>query len=123
LDFRRPLNAREKQGLFLHPQGISEIYPAANALELIGEKTLPAVLNVMKTDSASATARENAVSVWMEIHKYEAPKGVALLKQEEDRTGDAAVKQKLQWALCKALTWCNPPEEAACRASAKTGIP
>ena len=34
LDFRRPPNAQEKRGLVLHPQGIWEIYPAADALPL-----------------------------------------------------------------------------------------
>jgi hypothetical protein len=120
LDFRRPLNEREKRGLYLHIQGIPEIYPAANALEEIGASALPTVLEVIKAGSASTTARENAVSVWMEIYKYESPKGVARLKQEADKTNDAA-KQNLKWALSKALTWCNPPDEAQCKAAAKTG--
>jgi len=33
---------------------------------------------------------------------------VALLKQEEDKVSDAATRARLQWAISKALTWCNP---------------
>jgi hypothetical protein len=121
LDFRRPLNAQEKRGLFLHPQGIWEIYPAADALGQFGEKASPAVLRAIEADSTSARARENAVFVWMEIHKYEAPNGVALLKQEADKTSDDAVKRRLQSALSKAVSWCNPPDETACKAAATGG--
>jgi len=67
-------------------------------------------------------ARENAVAVWMEIHKYERPKGVALLKQEENRTNRDAVKQRLKLAIQKALEWCGPPEDAACVQAAATGV-
>ena len=44
-------------------------------LEEIGDKASPAVLAVIKADTASATARENAVAVWMELHKYEIAQG------------------------------------------------
>src|SRR5207249_8726479 len=36
-----------------------------------------------------------AVSVWMQIHKDEPVKGVALLKQEADKTKDPAARQRL----------------------------
>jgi len=76
-------------------------------------------LEVVKAESSSPKARENAVSVWMEIYKYESPKGVGMLKQEADRAEDAAVKRNLKWALAKAQTWCNPPDEVECKAEAK----
>src|ERR1700733_13522910 len=98
LDFRRPADVREKQGLYLHIQGIDEVYPAARALEEIGKGSLPAVLSVIKGDSSSTTSRENAVFVWMEIHKDESPKGVALLKLEGDKTEDATAKSHLRSA-------------------------
>src|ERR1035441_7011532 len=37
LDFRRPKTDEEKQGLYLHPQGIDQLYPATYALEMIGQ--------------------------------------------------------------------------------------
>jgi hypothetical protein len=123
LDFHRPLNANEKLGVYLRPQGIGDVYPAVDALALIGEKALPTVLHAIEADSTSTKARENAVFVWMEIYKYERPKGVALLKQELDKTREAAVKQQLQWALVKARDWCNPSDEDSCRRAAKTGLP
>ena len=95
----------------------------AGALGLIGKEALPAVLRVIKTDSSSVPARENAVFVWMDIHKYERAKGVALLKQEEVKTNDVAIKERLRWAVSKALVWCNPPDEPACRAAANPGQP
>lgn len=123
LDFRRPPTPREKQGIYLRLPIVSEIYPAAGALHLIGKKALPEVLRVIEADSGSALARENAVTVWMGMYRYEAAKGVALLKQEETKTKDIAIKQRLSWAISKALTWCNPPDEAACRVSSRTGEP
>jgi hypothetical protein len=121
LDFRRPLDSREKQGLYLHIQGIAEIYPAANALEEIGKSALPAVLDTIKTESTSEKARENAVSVWMEIYRSEAPKGIAVLRQEADLNKGVVVKRNLEWSLSKAVTWCNPPDKAQCKAAAKIG--
>jgi hypothetical protein len=123
LDFSRPLDEREKQGLYLHIQAPEEIYPAANAMEEIGKKALPTVLEVIKGDSTSDTARGNAVSVWMELYKHEAPKGVALLKQEAEATGDAVATQNLKWALSRALTLCNPGDRAKCNAAAGTAQP
>ena len=121
LDFRRPPIGREKEGLYLHAQGLWEIYPAVNALSLIGEAALPKMLDVIKNDTRSATKRENAVFVWMQVHRNDAPLGVALLKKESDRTDEAAVRQRLNWAISQALNWCNPSEETRCRAAAAKG--
>jgi hypothetical protein len=125
LDFRRPLDEREKKGFYLRMQRIWEIYPAAGALSRIGKKTLPAVLEVIKSGSASSTSRENAVFVWMATYREgdEHPKGLALLKQEEINAKDGATKQRLRWAIQKAVAWCNPPEEAACREAARASAP
>ena len=121
LDFRSPRTPVEE---IFH--GLSEeSFPAKAALETIGKKALPEVLRAIEADSTSATARENALSVWMEIYREsdEQPKGVSLLKQEETKVGDSAMKQKLRWAVQKALTYCNPPEKAACQQAAATGVP
>jgi hypothetical protein len=125
LDFRRPATPAEKSGFYIRLQIIEEVFPAASALEAIGKKVLPEVLRAIEADSTSATARENAVAVWMEIHRYgdEHPKGLALLKQEEINAKDGATKQRLRWAIQKAMAWCNPPEEAACREAARASAP
>lgn len=119
LDFRSPRTQAEE---IFH--GLSEeSFPAEAALEMIGRKALPEVLRAIEADSTSATARENAVSVWMEIYREsdEQPKGVSLLKQEETKTNNGVIKQRLRWALQKALTHCNPPEKSACQEAARTG--
>jgi hypothetical protein len=121
LDFRRPPNAHEKNHVLLHPPIIEEMYPAAAALEEIGtisKSAAPAVLSAIGSTSSSATARENAVAVWMELHKYQSAKGVTLLKQEAIAYTDPAVKENLRWALSKAPAWCNPKDKARCRAAA-----
>jgi len=46
-----------------------------------------------------------------------------LLKQELDKAADAAVRQQLQWAVTRAVDWCNPSDENSCRKAAKTGFP
>ena len=119
LDFRIPRPPVE--GIF---RSLSEeTFPAEEALERIGKKALPEVLCAIETDATSAIARENALSVWMEIYREsdEQPKGVGLLKLEETRTKDGEVKQRLSWAVQKALTRCNPPEKSACEQAAKAG--
>ena len=93
-----------------------------DALAMIGAKALPAVLQTIEANSTPIKARQNAVFVWMEIYKYERPKGVALLKQELDRAPEVAVRQQLQWALAKAVDWCNPSDENSCLKAAKTGL-
>ena len=116
LDFRRPRTAEELGVITLHT-----FYPAETALEKIGKASLPSILEAIKGELTSAIARENAVSVWMELYKYESPKGVALLKREADETKDPAIMQRLHWAVTKSLTWCNPPDEAKCKKAAKNG--
>lgn len=119
LDFRRPLTEREKQGLYLHIQSIDEIYPAANALEDLGEKALPAVLDAIKATSTSAVARANAVFVWMTVYKSESPKGVSLLRMELDRAEDSTTRENVRWALSKGISWCNPRDKVECEAAAR----
>ena len=125
LDFRRPLDEREKKGFYLRLQGIWEIYPAAAALSSMGQKAVPFALEVIKSESVSSTSRENAVFVLMEIHREsdDQPKGVALLKHEESDAKEEKIKQRLKWAVQKALSYCNPTEQAACRQAAATGAP
>jgi hypothetical protein len=59
----------------------------------------------------------------MEIYRQsdQHVKGVALLKQEQIRATDDATKDRLEWAVSKAIDRCNPPEVAACRQAAATG--
>jgi len=120
LDFQRPPTPREKKGFIMHPLGVWDLYPAVGALGVIGKKALPEVLQAIEAESSSATARENAVAVWMEIHRYsdEHSKAVTILKQEEISAKDGATKKRLRWATRRAVAWCNPTEEAACRAAA-----
>jgi len=121
LDFRRPLTQQEKMGFWVRPRITEEMFPAAEALELIGKEAIPELLSAIKADSTSGTARENGVAVWMEIYKYEHPRGVADLKREETKVNDNAVKQRLMWAVQKAVTRCNPDEKAECQRAAATG--
>ena len=125
LDFKRPLTKSETQGVYLHPQTVWELYPAARALDAIGKTALPALVTAIKAESTSDIARVNAVAVLMGMHKYEKEKGVALLKQEETTATDDATKRRLQWAVGNAVqNWCgSPPEDAGCRAAANPEQP
>jgi len=120
LDFHWPPGARQKQARFVIEHDGSSIYPAANALKQMEAKALPAVLDEIRAKSSSRTAVEVAVSVWMTIYKDQAPTGVALLKQESDRTADPMTRQKIAWAARRAATWCAPSEESQCRIAAQT---
>ena len=119
LDFRRPQTRGEET---FH--GLSEeLFPAQEALELIGTKAQPDVLLAIEGDSPSSAARDNAVAVWMEIYKYERPKGVAALKQEEIKVDNEGIKTRLASAIQKALSYCGRQDEAACQQAAVTGVP
>ncbi len=120
MEFCWPVNARQKQRLFVLEHDGKSIYPAATALEQIGKNALPAVAEALKAPVMSKQAGEVAVSVWMQIHKDEPVKGVALLKQEADKTKDPAARQRLGRAAYKALGWCSPSDEAQCKAAAET---
>src|SRR5947208_13812021 len=77
LEFRWPVNARQKQRLFVLEHDGKSIYPAATALEQIGKNALPAVAEALKAPVMSKQAGEVAVSVWMQIHK-DASKGCSV---------------------------------------------
>ena len=117
LDFRRPPTEDEKVHFLRRPQIPEELYPAAGALEEIGKKALPSVLEVIKFPP-SAKARENAVTVWMQIYKYESAKGVESLRHEALQSEDPAIKDNLKWALSKAPTRCSPKDKTQCEAAA-----
>jgi len=122
LDFHRPLTEDEKMGVFLRPSLVEEMYPAAESLEQIGEGAHTEILHAIGSDSVSATARENAIAVWMEIYKYERPKGIALLRQEENKPNTEAVKQRFKMSVRTAPKYCfGVPERPACETAAKTG--
>ena len=126
LDFRRPPNDLEEGPVSLHRQVIEEQYPATNAMEEIEETSKSArssavptaVLGVIGSASSSVTARENAVVVWMDLHRYKSSRGVASLRQEAIKASDPAVRENLIWALSKAPARCSPNDKARCRAAA-----
>jgi hypothetical protein len=116
--YRRPLTAEEKHGVKDHPRTIDNMYPAVGALDEFGKKSLPVVLETIKSPSSSSAPRDSAVAVWMFVYSDRPPKGVALLRQEARGTADPAMRQNLRWALEKASTWCGPKEKARCTAAA-----
>lgn len=119
LDFKRPPTAREKAGVYIRIQTVDEIYPAAGALEEIGEKALPSVLKTIKSSSTSAIARENALFVWMEIQKSDSPRAILHLERELESTHERDCKQNLRWALSHAPNLCNPPDKEQCDLAAR----
>ncbi|HEV2729240.1 MAG TPA: hypothetical protein VGV15_04340 [Terriglobales bacterium] len=123
LEFRWPLGVNQKQRRFALEHDGFTIYPAADALEKIGKNSLPAVLRAMKANSTSRQEMEVAVSVWMTIYKDQTPMGVALLKQEADRTTQPMARQQLGWAAIRAaMGWCNSSEQTQCDAAAQTNF-
>jgi hypothetical protein len=121
LDFRWPVGAHQKQRLYVLEHDGETIYPAAAALEQLGKKSLPAVLNAMKSDPMSPQAMEVAVSVWMTIYKDQTPTAVGMLKQVADNTKNPVQRQRLGWAAYIAATgWCSPADQAQCRAAVQT---
>ena len=123
IDFRRPPTGRERAGFVMHPLFVSDLYPSAGALYLIGRRALPGILLTIESEAVSTTARENAIFVLMEMFRDtdEHPKAIAVLKQKETQAKDDKTKQKLRWATQKAVSWCNTPEENACRQAAASG--
>jgi hypothetical protein len=116
--YRRPLTTEEKHGVKDHPRTIDNMYPAVGALDEFGKKSLPVVLETIKSASSSPAARDSAVAVWMFVYSDNAPKGVALLRQEARGAVDPGVRQNLRSALEKAPIWCSSKEKARCTAAA-----
>jgi hypothetical protein len=124
LDFRRPLTQQEEEGFFSHLPTVEGMFPAAQALELIGKNALPGLARALRSESTSDTSRENAVAVWMMNYKFEHAKGILSLKQEETSTNDSASKQRLRAALSNAVDkWCRQNEKEACRSAANSATP
>lgn len=121
LDFRRP----QTQVEIIFGGIPRELFPAEEALAQMGKPALPELLGAITADSTSATARERALHLWMEVYRQndEQPNGVARLKREEMKANDNSIKQKLRWAVQKALSFCNPPEQTACQEAARSGRP
>ncbi len=118
IDFKRPPTEAEERGTHIRMRGF---YPAVNALEEIGEQSRPSVLDAIKDPSTSVKAQENAVSVWMELFKYETPHGISILRQEADKSNAPNIKERLMWAILRAQNMCNPEDQLQCKEAAKMG--
>ena len=116
LDFRRPPTARAKQGLYVRPQTIDELYPAAYALEMMG-RDAAALSEAIRSPSTLSVSRENAISVWMELHKDEASQGVALPVKESQLSSDPVTQSTPRSAASDALKWCGPADLPRCKAA------
>lgn len=117
LDFRWPVGAHQKQARIVLDRDKVTIYPASDALEKFGQDALPAVLTAMEARSTSQVGLEVAVSVWMTLHRDNAPLGVSLLKQEANSASDPFSRQQLISATYLAAAgWCDRSEQAQCNA-------
>jgi len=124
LDFAWPPRTGHPQRLNVHGQEEDvKAYPAAIALEQIGKSALPNLLKYIADGANARIGRDVAISVWMKIHKSNAPYGVALLKKEADSTKDIGTRQRLNWAAFKAMSWCSTSERADCESAAAAHYP
>jgi hypothetical protein len=123
LDFHRPLTKLEKDGFVIGLQGLDDMYPAVEALIETGRQCLPHILEAIKSNSTSVTARKNAVEVWMYFFRDDAPNGIAQLKREADKSNDPAVRWRILSSVNDALTLCQVPSATAekCRVAASAG--
>jgi hypothetical protein len=96
-------------------------YPATAALMEIGRSSLPYLMRAMRSNSTSPIARKNAVAVFMYLNGSNPAKGIASLKQEEDRAAHLSAKQNLAAAPFTAMHCCAPDHKRICEAAAKTG--
>lgn len=119
LDLRSPESPHGKRSYLTSRLGAYPNYPAEAALEKFGDKALPLVLQFLKTHPESADAVESAVAIWMNAYKDNPILGIALLKQEADKTEDRNVKGNLAFAAYKAQQrWCPPEVKAQCKSAA-----
>jgi len=135
LEFQRPLTADEKIGV--RDRFPAPYYPAVEAMEEMTSrcrattKIRLAVLGALENGAASTKARENAVEIWMFLYRDDRaggpPAGVASLRREAEARENSAARERLLWAISKALETpsCKFPisEAAKCKAAANTGDP
>jgi hypothetical protein len=117
LDFKSPEYGRTEY--ISHLPALGKTFPAVGALEKFGEKSFPVLIVEIKSGSTSATARDNAVWVWMDVYRYKALQGLALLRRDAGEMDDPAVQQNVKWALSRAARFCSPAEKARCSAVAR----
>ena len=120
LDFNWPRGMWQKQRHFAETPNPSDIhvFPAATALEKMGNKALPALLAVMKSGMPGRLRRDTVITVWMANFESNRPFGVMLLKQEAAKAQDPTARQRLNIAALKAARWCGPTDKAQCEAVA-----
>jgi hypothetical protein len=95
------------------------MFPAVGALERFGEKSFPVLVAEIKSGSTSATARDNAVWVWMNVHHNRAFQGVARLRQQAGEMDDPVAKENVKRALSRASRLRSSAEKARCNSVAR----
>jgi hypothetical protein len=118
LDFEAPMSEAEKNGIFIQPREPGK-YPAETALFEIGKPALPALLDVIRSNTDSTSLkRANAIDAIMLIFREDNPSGVKLIRQAAESESDAKAAQSLHRAATEAVRGCVPEVKADCIAAA-----
>jgi hypothetical protein len=90
-----------------------EWYPATTALFEIGKPALPALLDLLGTET-TPIVREKALRTVMDISRDDFVSGVKLIRATASKQKDKAAESRLLDAAAKAAKMCPPHIRAEC---------
>jgi HEAT repeat protein len=90
------------------------IYPAANALFLIGKPAEPEILKVLAKSDTSDLVRKVAIYALLNIESNEESGPVATLARASREEKDPGASQRLMDAAKEAATKCRPERQTVC---------
>ena len=111
LDFKRPLNEREKLGINMR----WERFPAVGALFSIGKPAIPALLATLRSEKITEVARQNAIRAVSTIFRDDPPQGVGELRKAAREAKEPTEAARLRSGAESAAALCSDSWRDRCK--------
>jgi HEAT repeat protein len=116
LGWKRPLNAAERLGIFIHPNTPDNLYPAVSALFQIGAPAEPGIIRFLaRADEENNLARKHAIYTLLLIHHGNVMDVLENLMRASRSTPNSGDSARLRAAAAHARAqWCDERIEEKC---------
>jgi hypothetical protein len=119
LDYKRPLNEGERNGIFMHGNGPEVLYPAVDALFHVGDVAEPAIIRLIAERTLARVRLRNALYTLVLIHHGDTVSVIQELSRARTGSNSLSERQRLQSAAHEAVQWCDERWKDKCEDALK----
>lgn len=123
IDYERELSPAEKQGYVFQPRISDYLYPATDALLILGPKAVPSLVFLLSLPTTSMLAHKNALYTLMAIYRNKPREGVRIILAGANTAPDTDSAKRLHRVAEEAVQQCGSSHRAECEAELKPKEP